>query len=172
MRKATYLIAILIVFSNCVDKKEKKAIGTLNSEKEAINTVLNFWHKNAAEANFENYFNSMSDKSIFIGTDVSENWSLQEFKDFSKPFFDQGKAWDFTPLERNIYVYDNGELAWFDELLDTWMGVCRGSGVVIKNEGNWEIEHYVLSLTIPNDNIKDVKAINKEKDSIFLNGLK
>ncbi len=172
MRKVTYLIAILIVFSNCADKKEKKAIVTVNYEKEAIKTVLNFWHKNAAEANFENYFNSMSDKSIFIGTDASENWSLQEFKDFSKPFFDQGKAWDFTPLERNIYVYDNGELAWFDELLDTWMGVCRGSGVVIKNEGNWEIEHYVLSLTIPNDNIQDVKAINKEKDSIFLNRLK
>ena len=172
MRKVTCLIAILIVFSNCADKKEKKAIVTVNSEKEAINTVLNFWHKNAAEANFENYFNSMSDKSIFIGTDASENWSLQEFKDFSKPFFDQGKAWDFTSLERNIYVYDNGELAWFDELLDTWMGVCRGSGVVIKNEGNWEIEHYVLSLTIPNDNIRDVRAINKEKDSIFLNGLK
>ena len=172
MRKVTYLIAILIVFSNCANKKEKKAIVTVNSEKEAINTVLNFWHKNATEANFENYFNSMSDKSIFIGTDASENWSLQEFKDFSKPFFDQGKAWDFTALERNIYVYRNGELAWFDELLDTWMGVCRGSGVVIKNEGNWEIEHYVLSLTIPNDNIQDVKAINKEKDSIFLNRLK
>lgn len=169
MRKVIYIVVIAIMFSSCSDKKEKKAIVKINSEKEAIDTLLNFWHKSAAEANFENYFNSMSSKSIFIGTDASENWNLKEFKDFSKPYFDQGKAWDFTPLERNIYLYKDGKMAWFDELLDTWMGVCRGSGVVMKDNDAWKIEHYVLSLTIPNDNIEEVKGINKEKDSIFLN---
>ena len=169
MRKVIYLLAVIMIFLSC--KKEQETIVNVNLEKEAISTVLNFWHKSAAEANFENYFNSMSNKSIFIGTDASENWSLQEFKNFSKPFFDKGKAWDFTSIERTIYVYNDGELAWFDELLDTWMGVCRGSGVVIKKEGTWKIEQYVLSLAIPNDNMNAVKAINKEKDSIFLSRL-
>ena len=95
-----------------------------------------------------------------------------EFKDFSKPYFDKGKAWSFTAIERNVYVYKDGEMAWFDELLDTHMGICRGSGVLKKIENNWKVEHYVLSLTIPNDNVQEVIKINKEKDSLFLSKLK
>ena len=26
---------------------------------------------------------------------------------------------------------------WFDELLDTWMGICRGSGVIIMENKEW-----------------------------------
>ena len=52
------------------------------------------------------------------------------------------------------------------------MGVCRGSGVLEKTGNDWKIKHYVLSLTIPNDNINDVIKINKEKDSIFLSKYK
>jgi len=52
------------------------------------------------------------------------------------------------------------------------MGVSRGSGVLSKTEGVWKIEHYVLSVTIPNENITEVIALNKEKDSIFLSRLK
>ena len=51
------------------------------------------------------------------------------------------------------------------------MGVCRGSGVLIKNEDTWKIEHYVLSLTVPNNNIQEVIKINKVKDSLFLQKL-
>ena len=32
-------------------------------------------------------------------------------------------------LERHIYTSKSGDFIWFDELLDTWMGACRGSGV-------------------------------------------
>jgi hypothetical protein len=33
--------------------------------------------------------------------------------------FDQGKAWNFTAMERHIYVDKSGKTAWFDELLNT-----------------------------------------------------
>jgi hypothetical protein len=138
-------------------------------EKETINTLLDNWHKSAAEANFENYFDAMTNTSVFIGTDASENWDNDAFKKFSKPYFDKGKAWNFKAVKRNIYIKD--ETAWFDELLDTHMGICRGSGVLTKNNSSWKIAHYVLSLTIPNDNIDAVKLLNKEKDSIFLKSL-
>lgn len=166
------MFVCIAMFLNCVpnDKVAKKVDST--SEKELINTVLNSWHKSAAEANFEAYFNAMSNESIFIGTDASENWTLTEFKNFSKPYFDKGKAWSFKPLNRNIFINNTAKIAWFDELLDTWMGVCRGSGVLIKNENTWKIEHYVLSLTIPNENVNDVVRINKEKDSLFLKKFK
>ncbi len=45
---------------------------------------------------------------------------------------------------------------WFDETLDTWMGVCRGSGVLINKNGKWLIKQYVLSLTVPNEKMKEV----------------
>lgn len=172
MKKVIPLLIFMAVFTNCENKKVTvKKVNTVN-EKEAISTILDAWHKSAAEANFKTYFDAMTDESVFIGTDASENWKYNEFKEFSKPYFDKGKAWSFTSVKRNIYIYKDSKVAWFDELLDTWMGVCRGSGVLIKSENNWKVEHYVLSLTIPNDNINEVIKINKEKDSLFLNKLK
>ena len=45
------------------------------AEKEIISTVVDAWHKAAAEANFYAYFRLMSDDAIFIGTDATENWN-------------------------------------------------------------------------------------------------
>ncbi|MFK5958351.1 MAG: nuclear transport factor 2 family protein [Lutibacter sp.] len=170
MKKVIYFVVSAIVFLSCESKVEIVDKVDVRTEKQAINEMLDNWHKSAAEANFETYFKAMSNKSIFIGTDASENWNINDFKTFSKPYFDKGKAWSFTAIKRNIYI--EGKIAWFDELLDTHMGICRGSGVITKSENTWKIEHYVLSLTIPNDNIDAVKLINKEKDSLFLKFLK
>ena len=172
MIKKIGLLIFIAVFSSCENKPSNTNELKQASEKEAINTLLDAWHKSASEAKYDAYFNAMSNTSVFIGTDASENWKNNDFKVFSKPFFDLGKAWDFKPVKRNIYISPEGNFAWFDELLDTWMGVSRGSGVLSKTEGVWKIEHYVLSVTIPNENITEVIALNKEKDSIFLSRLK
>ena len=168
MTKKIYILIFIVVFSSCENKKTKVENTNATSEKEGVNTMLDAWHKSASEAEFDSYFNSMAKASVFIGTDASENWVKKDFKAFSKPFFDRGEAWDFKSLERNVYISADGKTVWFDELLDTWMGVCRGSGVLSKNENVWKIEHYVLSVTIPNENITEVIAIKKEKDSIIL----
>ena len=131
-----------------------------SQNKETINTTLDNWHKAAAEANFNNYFNVMTEDAIYIGTDPTENWNKQEFIKFSKPYFDRGRAWNFTALERNVYFSSDGKTVWFDELLNTQMKICRGSGVLVADEkGNWKIKHYVLSMTIPNDNTDEVVKI-------------
>jgi len=168
MRLVLSYLVVILVFISCETKQTVLTEKVVKIEKESVGIVLDSWHKDAAEANFDPYFNAMTDNSIFIGTDASENWNKTNFKNFSKPFFDKGQAWSFIAIERNIYVYNDGKMAWFDELLDTWMGVCRGSGVLVKEENTWKIEHYVLSLTIPNENIQDVKKVNKAKDSLFL----
>ncbi|UMB53387.1 nuclear transport factor 2 family protein [Lutibacter sp. A64] len=168
MKYNTILILIVVLIS-CTKKEQKEApVVDLNTEEEVIQLVLNNWHKDASEANFEAYFKAMSSTSVFIGTDAYENWKFKAFKSFSKPYFDKGNAWDFTSISRTIYVDEKGEIAWFDELLDTWMGVCRGSGVLKKSNNSWKIEQYVLSLTIPNDNIEAVINLNSKHDSIFL----
>lgn len=161
-----FVIAILVLSCNCKENKVTEI--DIPIEKKQIGAVLDNWHLDATNTNFDAYFGAMSNESIFVGTDASEVWDVQEFKDFSKPYFDKGSAWSFTAVDRNIYLNTDGKIAWFDELLDTWMGVCRGSGVLKKTDSVWKIEHYVLSLTVPNDNIQDVIKINKAKDSIFL----
>ena len=48
-------------------------------------------------------------------------------------------------------------MAWFDELLDTHMKICRGSGVLVdQGNGQWKIKHYVLSMTVPNENVDEI----------------
>lgn len=124
-----------------------------------VNQLVDLWHKAASEANFKQYFDVMADDAIFIGTDATEYWNKQEFENYAKPHFDKGKAWSFTTLERHIYFDSTGKTAWFDELLDTQMKICRGSGVLVKTGGQWKIKHYVLSMTIPNETSKSVITI-------------
>ncbi|MEE4256150.1 MAG: nuclear transport factor 2 family protein, partial [Bacteroidales bacterium] len=101
---------------------------------------------------------------IYIGTDATEIWTKQEFYDWAEPqFTGDGKAWDFTAIDRNIYSEGDGSLIWFDELLSYTGGTLRGSGVLIKREDGWKILHYVLSLPVPNDKFRAVlKAMNEE----------
>ncbi|WP_127137111.1 nuclear transport factor 2 family protein [Flagellimonas oceanensis] len=143
-----------------------------DTEKEKINRVLDGWHLAAAEADFDAYFSKMTQDGVFIGTDAMENWQNEEFRAFSKPYFDQGKAWSFTAVQRNIYLDDDGTFAWFDELLDTQMKICRGSGVLKKVNGQWKIAHYVLSIAVPNDNVSELIKIKEEKDDQLLQELK
>lgn len=143
-----------------------------NIEKAKINEVLNHWHKAAAEAKFDNYMNAMSDDAVFIGTDATENWNKKDFMIFAKPYFDKGKAWDFSALERHIYFDKSAKIAWFDELLNTQMKICRGSGVLIKIGKDWKIKHYVLSMTIPNDKTNEVIKIKELIENPIIDKMK
>ena len=154
-----------------LEKSETKKMASIENLKEKINTALENWHKAAAAANFDEYFNLMTEDGIFIGTDASENWQNGEFREFSKPYFDKGKAWSFTTLERNIYIKEGNNLAWFDELLSTQMGICRGSGIMENVDGAWKVKHYVLSIAIPNDNVSQVTALKKQTDSLLISKL-
>jgi len=143
-----------------------------HADKDAVNSTLDHWHKAAAEANFDAYFSAMTADAIYIGTDATENWNLNQFKAFSKPYFDKGKAWNFKALQRNIYFNAEKDLAWFDELLDTQMKICRGSGVMRKEEGKWKIVHYVLSMTVPNEVVDPVIKIKAPIEEAYILSLK
>ncbi|WP_405611466.1 nuclear transport factor 2 family protein [Polaribacter sp. Asnod1-A03] len=164
MKNFFFFLLMSTSFLNYGQHKEN----TKKSIKEDVTTVLDNWHKAASEANFDNYFNLMDKVSVFIGTDASENWNRKQFEAYSKPHFDKGKAWSFTALERNIYISDNAGFVWFDELLNTQMGTCRGSGVLEKKGNTWKIKHYVLSVTIPNSDMGKVIEVKKKNDDLFL----
>ena len=166
MKKAITLGVSIFLFcayvtSNAV-KTDKSAI------KKEVNTLLVNWHKAASDANFKEYFRVLDSTTVYIGTAAEEIWTKEQFANFSKPYFDKGKAWSFTTLERNIYMSESANIVWFDELIDTWMGTCRGSGVLEKKEDSWKIKQYVLSVAIPNDDIQAVIDIKKKNDAVFL----
>jgi ketosteroid isomerase-like protein len=159
MKKIT--VFVFLLFSITISAQDKSN----------IDNVLTQWHKAASEANFEEYFSLMTEDGVFIGTDPTENWQNKDFRAFSKPYFDRGKAWNFKTIERNIYTEENSDIAWFDELLATQMGICRGSGVLQKTEDGWKIAHYVLSITIPNENVEEATAIKKTFDQKLIDSL-
>ncbi|MFV5701675.1 nuclear transport factor 2 family protein [Flavobacterium sp. XS2P12] len=166
MKKIVLFSVSILLFSAFTPRDQDT-----NKEKDKINTMLDAWHKAAAEANYNAYFNLMAEDAIFIGTDATENWNKTAFQTFAKPYFDKGKAWSFTALERNIYFDKTGKLAWFDELLNTQMKICRGSGVVVKIGREWKIKHYVLSMTVPNDNVDAVIKIKATLEDKLLKNL-
>lgn len=167
MKKLIVLCLILTSFFavNELNAQVKNTEANIRAVKRQVNKTIGKWHKAASEANFENYFKLMTEDAIFIGTDATENWTLSEFKEFSRPYFESGKAWSFSTLDRNLYVHENLRVAWFDELLDTQMGICRGSGVMMKEKDNWKIHHYVLSIAIPNENVDEITELKKNFDN-------
>lgn len=127
----------------------------------SVNIFINDWHYQAANAD-KAYFDKIAKTGIYIGTDATELWTKDEFVIWSEECFERGKAWSFTATERNIYFSDDKRYAWFDELLNTQMGVCRASGVLKRKGDTWEIEHYHLSMAIPNEKMENIIKIIKD----------
>ena len=165
--KILLTVLVVVTLSGCKSIMENQSISKAN-----INATLNSWHKAAADANYNDYFSLMTDDAVFIGTDATENWDKKAFQAYSKPHFDKGKAWNFTALERHIYFDKTGKTAWFDELLNTQMKICRGSGVLVKIGTEWKIKQYVLSMTIPNENSNEVVKVKSTLEDALIQTLK
>lgn len=139
-----------------------------NPAYQAVAAVLDSLNVRAARADFQAYFELYAEDAIFMGTDATERWTKSAFAKWSKKFFDRGKAWSFKALQRHIYFSQDGKMAWFDELLDTQMKVCRGSGVLRKEGKQWRIVQYTLSTTVPNTIVDQVTELKRhEEDSLI-----
>ena len=115
----------------------------------AIHATLDAFHRAAAEANTDAYFELLTPDAVFIGTDATERWSRSEFRAYAEPHFAGTSAWVYTPVARNLTVA--GEFAWFDERLShAKHGETRGSGVLQRIGSSWRIRQYVLSFSVPN----------------------
>ena len=159
MKKLNFIAVLLLFFTFSVTLSAQNKGFYENVQKKNVSKVLDDLNAFAAAADYKNYFDLYAEESTFIGTDATEVWNKKEFMVWSKPFFDKGKAWNFTSLKRNIAFSKDGTYAWFDEILDTQMKICRGSGVLEKIGGKWKIRQYVLSTTVPNDVIDEVVKI-------------
>ena len=128
-----------------------------------INALLDGLHQDAHEGNFQSYFDRYTSDAIFLGTDKTERWSIEEFKAYAKPAFADGNGWSYSVVERNWEGV--GDTRWFDEILfNEKLGHCRGTGVVQLIEGEWKILHYALTMLVPNEIAAEVGAQTQEAD--------
>lgn len=130
-----------------------------SNEVEKIAKMLDDFNLAAANAEYDRYFSFFAEDGIFIGTDATENWDKARFKIWAKPYFDKKRTWNFKSIERHIFIDKSRRIAWFDELLDTQMKICRGSGVLEKFGKDWKLRQYVLSMTVPNEEVDKVVKI-------------
>ena len=130
---------------------------------EKLDVLLNGLHQDAHEGNYETYFERYTSDAVFLGTDKTERWTIQEFKEYAKPAFADGHGWTYEVVERNWE--GSGDTRCFDEILfNEKYGHCRGTGVVELINGEWKIAHYSLTLLIPNDIAAEVGSLTIEAD--------
>ena len=143
--KQLILVSFLIAFNVKADDRSE------------INMLLDGLHKDAHKGNFEAYFDRYSSDAVFLGTDKTERWTIEEFKTYAKPAFADGHGWTYTVIERNWE--GDGDIRWFDEILfNEKLGHCRGTGIVHLTRGEWKIAHYALTMLVPNSIAADVGA--------------
>ena len=121
--------------------------------------TLDDWHDAAAKPDEERYFGHFAEGGVFLGTDMTERWTVPDFRKYAHPHFAKGKAWTMRATRREITFV--GTAAWFDEDLETArLGPARGSGVLVRDDaGKWKIAQYNLSVPIPNEKFGEVRAL-------------
>lgn len=152
--KTNFATALLLIFVFLYSTRVESQNSNDKTAILEINQMLDEWHGLAAVGD-TTYFDFFDNDSFYLGTDDKEVWSMQAFKDFALPHFRRGSAWNFKTKSRNVYLGKYGHYAWIDETLDTWMGLCRGTAVLEKQENSWVIMHYSLTVLVPNKIIKD-----------------
>lgn len=158
MPRTLALAAALILFPPALPAQAPPS-----PETAAVSTVLDAFHTAAAKADEEAYFGLLAPNAVFLGTDATERWDKVAFREFAHPHFAKGTGWKFVPRDRHVDFSRDGQVAWFDELLDSaTYGECRGTGVLEKGEGGWKITQYHLTIPMPNDLAKDFVARIRE----------
>jgi ketosteroid isomerase-like protein len=136
-------LAALLIFAGCTTTTP------VAIDPAPINRVLDDFHKAASEADEDRYFSHFTADAVFMGTDATERWDVPTFRAYAHPFFVEDKGWTFTPRSRNVMTH--GDVAWFDEVLDSASyGECRGTGVLRREGGKWRIAQYNLTIPMPN----------------------
>ena len=157
---AILCVTVLAVTAVAVEPRDSEA---------AIDEVLTSFHVAASEASGDLYFSLFAEGAVFMGTDATERWSVDQFEAFAEPYFSQGRGWTYTKTERHISVSADGTTAWFDEILwNEAYGTCRGTGVLSLTDNGWRIAQYNLSIPIPNDLTRDFAIRIKEFEKMSL----
>ncbi len=115
-----------------------------------VASFIDSWHDDAAHARLA-YFDKIAEDGIFIGTDRTERWDRAAFLEWARPYFARPSAWTFHAINRHVYFNADKSVIWFDEQLESRLGLCQASGVIRRDRDRFRIAHYQLSLAVPNE---------------------
>ncbi len=151
--KRLFLMSLVFIFSISADE-----------QRASTDELLDGLHQDAHEGNFDSYFDRYSSDAIFLGTDKTERWTIDEFKAYARPAFNDGHGWTYSVVERNWE--GDSDIRWFDEILfNEKLGHCRGTGVVQLINNEWKIAHYALTMLIPNQIAAEVGMQTMKADT-------
>ena len=102
--KRLFLTSLVFIFS--INAEEQLAL---------IDELLDGLHQDAHQGNFQTYFARYTKNAVFLGTDKTERWTIEEFKAYARPAFADGHGWTYKVIERNWE--GSGDTRWFDEIL-------------------------------------------------------
>lgn len=126
----------------------------------AARDTLDAFHDAAAKADEARYFGLFAPEGVFLGTDGTERWSVEDFRAYAHPHFAKGTGWTYVPGQREVQLSPDGRLAWFDESLShEKYGELRGTGVLRAVDGQWRVAQYNLTFTVPNDRAQAVVSL-------------
>jgi hypothetical protein len=138
---------------------------------EAVGRVLDDFHDAAAHGDKERYLSHLTEHAVYMGTDEWERWPKHpDFSEYVDGRFKDGTGWNYKSVERTIRFGDQPGVAWFDEVLySETNGRFRGTGVLTRRSGKWQLEHYAMSFLILNENWDEVieltRSTKASKDS-------
>ena len=162
MTRSGRLSLFFLVITACLPSPT--TLAEPGNEHRAIHALLDGLHQDAHTGNFERYFARYTEDAVFLGTDKTERWPIEEFKDYAKPAFEDGHGWTYTLVERHIE--GTGSTRWFDEILtNEKLGTCRGAGTVTYRDGAWRVGQYSLTLLIPNAIASEVGEMSKAAEA-------
>ena len=156
------VLAASMLQTGCAHQRSNAEASSMSDHDQAIARSLDQFHAAASRADFDAYFGAFTSDGVFLGTDATERWTVEEFKAYCKPYFDQGKGWTYLPRQRHISV--NGNVAWADEVLENEKyGLCRGTAYLIHDPSRgWLISRYSLAFLIPNAVAAEATARGKK----------
>lgn len=168
MSKVFGMLALGLVLAGCASSPSgTKPPAHTSREYLDVAAVLDDFHDAASKADEARYFELFAEDGVFLGTDDTERWTVDEFRAYAHPYFSKGQGWTYVPVAgaRHIGFSEDGRTAWFDERLDNAKyGRCRGSGVLVWERGSsaaegavvWRIAQYNLAVPIPNELLSEV----------------
>ncbi len=133
-----------------------------------VNLTLDAFHAAAARADVEAYLDLLAPDIVFLGSDGSERWQGEAFREFVSANFSEGRGWHYESRQRQVHLGPDGAVAWFDEMLDhARLGECRGTGVLVRQGDSWKVAQYNLSVPIPNGLVLSVvEAIKDDTEGL------
>ncbi|MBB1268153.1 nuclear transport factor 2 family protein [Shewanella sp. SR44-3] len=134
--------------------KQLATNGLSQTDKIQVDTLLDNLHQSASDADWDSYFSSYHHDAVFLGTDATERWGMQQFKQYAQA----SKGWSYQLKSRKLIKIN--DLIVFDEALHSpSYGETRGTGALVHTQHGWKVAQYHLTFPIPNDKAKQITQL-------------